>query len=472
MLGCDMGTEPRGIAVVDMGATNSKVLLFDAAGALIAARRTASAHRPAPPYAAIDPEPFCAFLPGALAELDGILPIDAIVPSAHGSALALLKASGDLALPIMDYTAEPPPDVRAAYLAQAPAFTEVFCPVAPLALCLGLQLYWQETRFRSQFNQTQHFLPLAQYVAYRLSGVRVSEVTTLGAQSQLWDVAHNRSSSIARALGWDHLMAPMAKAWDVVGALTPAMRLAGFQGAGRVRAGVHDSNANYLRYLAGELRDFTLLSTGTWIIGFAPGADIHQLDPARDTVTNTDVFGRPVASCRFMGGREFELVAESADPAAADLTTVAVLIARGTFALPSFTASGGPMPGTEGEGRIEGPAASTLAERASLATLYCALMTAQSIAAVRGTGAIIVDGPFTRNISYLAILAALFPERAVLASDLDEGTAAGAALLARISAPASLPRTDLDLRAIAAAQVEGLAQYQQRWLEGALRRVG
>ena len=77
-------------------------------------------------------------------------------------------------------------------------------------------------------------------------------MTALGAQSQLWDVAHNRFSSLVRGRGWDRLFAPPARAWEPVGALAPAFRGQGteFRGAGRVLAGVHDSNANYLRYLA------------------------------------------------------------------------------------------------------------------------------------------------------------------------------------------------------------------------------
>ena len=41
---------PRGIAVVDIGATNSKVVLFDAGLQEIARRKTETVHRDGPPY--------------------------------------------------------------------------------------------------------------------------------------------------------------------------------------------------------------------------------------------------------------------------------------------------------------------------------------------------------------------------------------------------------------------------------------
>ena len=67
-------------------------------------------HRPAPPYAQLDPEPLAAFLAETLPALDQILAIDTIVPAAHGAALALTAADGSLAMPVMDYMAMPPAD--------------------------------------------------------------------------------------------------------------------------------------------------------------------------------------------------------------------------------------------------------------------------------------------------------------------------------------------------------------------------
>ena len=71
---------PRGIAVVDAGATNTKVILFSAEGKPVAERKIASRHVEGPPYRHIDPEPMVAICRSALPELDRMLPIDAVVP--------------------------------------------------------------------------------------------------------------------------------------------------------------------------------------------------------------------------------------------------------------------------------------------------------------------------------------------------------------------------------------------------------
>ena len=454
---------PRGIAVLDVGASNSRLLLFDREGKFLAERRRGSPHAEGPPYAALDAEPLLDFAAEVLPDFDRELPVDVVVPCAHGSALACLNAEGDLALPVMDYQAEPPQEIVVGYETVEPDFAEVFAPTNPMALTLGRQLFWQETAFPEAFAKVATILPWGQYFALRLGGRAVSEVTALGAQTHLWDVRRNEFSSLARQHGWDLRFAPLARAWDEVGPLAARFRGETFRGAGRVLAGIHDSNANYLRYLAAGLRPFTLLSSGTWIIGFDTETAIGELDPRHDTATNSDVYGRPVACCRFMGGREFEVLAEGAPAEAADIAAVEGLIARGTLALPSFTDSGGPLPGTGGNGRIEGPAPEEAATRAGLAALYCALMTAESLEALRSASPVIVDGPFADNALYLGLLAALRPGQPVRASRSGEGTASGAALLGLAAEDGSLPRVPVELEEVAPLVPAGLEAYRETW---------
>jgi len=140
------------------------------------------------------------------------------------------------------------------------------------------------------------------------------------------------------------------------------------------------------------------------------------------------------------------------------------LIAAGTLALPSFSDAGGPVPDTGKKGRVIGPAPADEAERASLASLYCALMVAESLTAIGSKHDIVVDGPFSRNAVFLAILAALRQGQRVLASDLRDGTTAGAACLA-LMPDGRLPKLPLSLSPATAAQLDGLAAYQRRWQE-------
>ncbi|TMJ33916.1 MAG: hypothetical protein E6G87_14980 [Alphaproteobacteria bacterium] len=453
----------RGIAVVDVGATNSKIVLFDTSGKILAERKIASRHGKAPPYLHLDPAPLISFCAKQLPDLDGIMPIDAIVPSAHGAAIACLAADGALALPVMDYMAEPPPDIIEAYRKIEPPFSEVFGPLLPMALTHGMQLFWEETAFPERFAKVTTILPWIQYVGFLLSGRPVIEIASMSCQSQLMDVRDNSFSSLARLRGWDKLFAPWAKAWDVIGPLKRQFRKDHFRGRGQVLAGIHDSSGNYLRYLAGGRQHFTLLSTGTWIIGFDTDTGITELDPKRDTVTNTDIFGRPVACCRFMGGREFEILSRGASAEAASFKALGELLAQETFALPSFTDTGGPMPGTGNKGHVSGPAPSNEEERSTLAALYCALMVDRSLAAVKSKGDIIVDGPFAKNPVFLSVLAALRPGQKILASQLRDGTTAGAMVLALMTETGKLPELALSLDEVNPLAQATVADYAEKW---------
>ena len=453
---------PRGIAVVDVGYTNSKVVLYSPKLDVLAERKMASPHHDGTHYREIDAEPIIRFLAETLGELDEVAPIDKIAVSAHGACIASIKADGTLAVPLMDYMSEPPQEIERAYHALMPDYAEVYTPPLPRALLHGMQLFWQQQVMPEAFARTRTILPFMQYVAHALGGRAVTEVSSMSCQTHLVDMRNGGPSSIARALGWDKLYAPQAKAWEVIGQLKEEFRGPQFRGRGDILGGVHDSNANFLRYLAGGQEHFTLLSTGTWIIGFDTDAGIAGLDPRRDIVANKDVFGRTIACSRFFGGKEFEVLSQNADADKAGLDAVEELVARNVMALPSFTDSGGPMPGMGLKGRILGPFVEGLENRSSLASLYCALMVSESLDAIHSHGKIIVDGPFSQNDVFLVVLAALRPAQSVLASEARDGTAAGAACLALME-DGLLPKIDIPMREIAPAAIPGLKAYQVSW---------
>ncbi len=455
-------TKPRGIAVVDAGYTNSKVALFSPQGKMLAEHMVASCHVAGPPYRHIDPEPLLVLCRAALPALDRILPVDAIVPCAHGAAMACVDAAGGLALPVMDYISQPPTEIVEAYRKIAPKFEETYCTLLPMALTHGLQLFWQAQAFPGDFARAKTLMPWIQYVGFRLSGEAVREISSMSCQTHLMDTRTQQLSSLVRGQGWSHLFPRMAKAWETIGHLQPEFRGSGFRGEGRMLAGVHDSTANFMRYVCAGLGRFTLVSTGTWSISFDPSTELSQLVEARDTNTNTDVLGRTVACSRFFGGKEFEIVSGGAPAELSSLTTVELLVARGTRVLPSMTDSGGPVPGKGGKGRIEGPLPRDDNERVSLAALYCAQMVSEQLDAIASRHDIIVDGPFSQNTVLLQVLAQLRPDQRVLASDLRDGTTAGAAALALID-DGRLPTIGLDLTGISPAAISGLGAYHTAW---------
>jgi hypothetical protein len=153
-----------------------------------------------------------------------------------------------------------------------------------------------------------------------------------------------------------------------------------------------------------------------------------------------------------MGGREYEAIAQGSEEPTID--ALIEVLARGAMALPSF-ASAGPYsgrPGTiDGAQELNGP------QRAALATLYSALMTAQLIDLLGTAGEIFIDGPLARNSLFGGLLGACVPVGTVRTYPEGGGTRV-AAHLAGLPAPQQVA-----LRNVAPLRIAGLLEYQAHW---------
>jgi L-fuculokinase len=450
------------VAVFDLGKTNIKVVIFDRDGAVLAERSAPNAPLVADaqwPYLKLDTERAWSFLIGGLKELGLRHPIEAISTATHGCAGVLMGPDG-VTLPPLDYEFEGFAAVDD-YDASRPPYEETRSPRLPRGLNLGRHIFYFERYFPTQFKQATAFLTYPQYFAWRLSGVMASEATSLGAHTDLWRPTEGRLSSMVDQLGWRRLFPPMRNAWDTLGTLLPEVAAATALGRNvRVLCGAHDSNASLVPHLVSRRDPFTVISTGTWVIIMAVGGK-GRLDPKADMLANVDVRGQPVPTARFMGGREFAVLAGET-PADAGEADIAGAVAAGALALPAFSDQGGPFAGRVG--RIEGEAPATPKARAALATLYSALMTAHLLGRLEAPGDLIVEGGFTRSPAFAAVLAGLMPGRQIVVAPMSAGAAAGAALLAHWGEPHDPPRLVL----VRAWTIPGLEAYRRRW-EGALR---
>lgn len=384
-----------------------------------------------------------------------------IVPVAHGAAAVLLDATGD-ALLAPDYEDTAFERTHAAYAAERDPFAVTLSPRLPGGLNLGAQLHFIESEMPALWRRVAHIVPLAQYFAWRLCGVPASEVTSLGAHTDLWAPRGRGYSPLARRRGWDRLFAPLARADEVLGCVSPAVaRATGVDATCRVRCGIHDSNAVFLGHTMQRAADpaLALVSSGTWTIVMARGTDPQRLIEARDMLANVDAFGAPLGTIRFMGGREYAAVCgEQAVGRPPALDALADVVAHGWMALPSFTQSGGPFPGRRGQ--IDAPPTPDDDQRVALATLYLALVVDLMLDLLGSATGCIVDGPLAHNAAFAPLLAQLRAGYPVLTSRTAEGPVDGARVLAagmRPIAPAGATTVAAPLA------LRGLAAYRQTW---------
>lgn len=447
---------PRTVAVIDIGKTNAKVALVDLETlSEIAVRRTPNGVICDGIYPHFDCEALWAFIKRSLADLHRERPIDAISVTTHGATAALLAADGSLAMPVLDYEHDGPDSLSAQYDVARPPFGETGTPRLPLGLNLGAQLFWQATVFPREFALVSTIVTYPQYWAFRLCGVPANETTSLGCHTDLWQPETGTWSSLVDRMGWRERMAPVRKAGDLLGTVLPD--LAGEIGVPAdtpVFCGIHDSNASLYPHLLRQAAPFSVVSTGTWVVVLSVGGAPQNLDPARDCLINVNALGDPVASARFMGGREFSLLVEAGREDCDDAELAAV-IASGVMLLPSVQPGSGPFPQRQsswlGEARSPG-------ERFATVSLYLAMMTTTCLELTGAGGPVIVEGPFAKNRVYCAMLAAASGRNVLSGSGGATGTSLGAALLA---APAAVRQPAF--RPVEATADMSLRGYFEAW---------
>jgi L-fuculokinase len=450
------------IAVIDIGKTNAKLILVDdQTGVTLWSVERASPAIAVGGFGALarqlDVHGIEAWVTRQLAAAPEKHRIRAIVPVAHGAAMVMVDAEGETLI-APDYEDGCFDSLRAQYRVVRRPFAETLSPSLPAGLNLGAQIFYVQAALPEVFLRTRHILTYPQYWSWRLSGVPASEVTSLGCHSDLWDPTSQTFSKLVLEQGWGALMPPLRPARAVLGPLRQEIAEAtGLPVDCAVICGIHDSNASYLshRVARGEGETFSVISSGTWCILLACGADLARLREAEDMLANVDALGVPTATARFMGGREYAAIAsEAAVPPT--LAGLAAVLDAEAVALPSF-ALGGPCQGRAGQ--VLRAEALSPAARAALATLYCALMADLILDRLGVAGVILVDGPFAANPLFPGLLQSLRPADPVSASGTRGGIAAAVLWLAGSPPPPEASAPPLPPLPQAAA----LLAYRDRW---------
>lgn len=442
------------IAVFDLGKTNSKLFVIAGDGTVIDETRTRPVWRDEADIRVLDDVALFDWMRRELASAVEDHGVSRIMFSGHGCTFALV-ADGKLVHPIVDYEQEPPAEIAERIDAMAPDFYETFSPPLPLGFNYGRHLLWLDARNPALIPNAESILPYPQFWTWKFSGRALSEVSYLGCHSHLWAPLKDDFSSLVDRMGWRPKMPGFAKAGDEVGHY-PVTLSDGSTTEVAVHNGVHDSNSALYFYRSLGFADFTLISTGTWVIIFNPASPLDRLDPARDMLANVTVDHNPVATIRFMGGREYDVASHGwVKPISPE--AIHTVIARRAFALPSF-AAGGPMQGHDG--RFVGPSVEG-EERAAVALLYIALMTDLSLDLIGSENAIVIDGGLVKSGLYAPLLAALRPGQTIHTSSNPEGSALGAAALV-FDAVGKSPFANDCIKADA-LRMPGLDDYRGAW---------
>ncbi len=461
--------------IVDVGKTIAKVSLCGPEGEVIA-RRVRANGSGGGLYRALDVRGIDAWLFGSLRDFARHHTVTHIVPVGHGAAAALLDRDRLFVVP-MDYEEEVPAEDRSAYQALRDPFSVTGSPALPRCLNLGMQLHRMESLL-GPLPEHVVIVPWPQYWAWRLSGVAATEVSSLGCHTDLWRPIAGDFSALAVRRGWAARFAPLRRADEPLGTITPGVAAAtGLPPECLVLCGLHDSNAALLAargHAQIAQNEATVLSTGTWFVALRAGVnkqtlDVLSLDPARDCLVNVDVFGSAVPSARFMGGREAQIIGGVEAYASTEHCSPDALIARlprlltdEAYATPSFVAGVGPFPKARGSWRDR--PSDPMDVRAAV-DLYLAFMSDAALELIGSRARLVIEGRFAEASVFTRALATLRSQEKVFVSPTHQDVTYGALRLIYPHLPPTSELTavaplDIDLRACA-AQWRARAQAMQ-----------
>ncbi len=347
--------------------------------------------------------------------------LDKFVCTAHGTSIALISHDDKELLACTDYEYKFD-KLFNNYKKIAPKFSESFSPFLENGLNIGQQIYYLYKRKQKLIKKTKYILNYPQYIVWKLTSSFSSEISYVGCHTHLWDFKRNKLSSFVKKIKLEKKFPQIRKAWDTIG------RKQIGESNLKIINGIHDSNASYLYFKNSDIKNFTLVSTGTWYIIFNQKTPLKNLNPSLDMLANIDVFGKPVPTMRFMGGREY------------DHLMGVFKISNKTRAIKNFSfhdyliypsyASGG--------GFSINKINIILYERLNkgqiyyLICLYISFVINFCLNQMKSSNTIILDGPITKNITIMKILSSLRKKQIVLKNKREIGTTLGATNLFNI----------------------------------------
>ena len=166
----------------------------------------------------------------------------------------------------------------------------------------GMQLYWLKYKKPDIFEKIKYSLHLPQYISYVFTGIPVSEYTSLGCHTQMWNYSRKDYHEWIYEEEIYKILPPIISTETSINMNYNGKRI-------KVGAGIHDSSAALLPYVKGSKEKFILLSTGTWSIAFNPFANGHlrEEDIKGNCINYMRINGKPVKASRVFLGHEYML---------------------------------------------------------------------------------------------------------------------------------------------------------------------
>ncbi|MEM9325312.1 MAG: FGGY family carbohydrate kinase [Bacteroidota bacterium] len=293
--------------IFDIGKTNKKLVVFD--------KQYTVVHQDAVSFSEIadddgylgdDLPAINTWMQDALRQIlaDDRFKVRGINVSGYGASMVHLDEKGHLITPFYNYTKPLPDDFYDRFFERFGDRRDFELAMAsPLSGMLnsGFQLFYLQEYKAQLAAKVHHSLHFPQYLSYQISGKMVSDYTSLGCHTGLWDFA---------TAGYH----PWLNACELLPQLAPIVRTdhhdrLEIQGQTlSVGVGVHDSSAALLPYLRISNQPFVLLSTGTWSVSLNPfnNEQITDQELTNGCLCYMNLQGQSIKASRVFLGKSIE----------------------------------------------------------------------------------------------------------------------------------------------------------------------
>jgi hypothetical protein len=277
----------------------------------------------------------------------------------------------------------------------------------------GLQVY--AAQYKSFWPEVHQALHLPNYLASLFTGRFLSEITSIGCHTALWDFDLGKYHPWVLAI--EDRLAPIS-----------SVTYAEIDGI-HYGLGLHDSSAALVPYLRSISEEFVLLSTGTWCIAMHPfnESPLTSDELAQDVLCYLQPNGKPVKASRLFGGHFHEEQVTRMEKhfggSYKDLR-----FSERVFSLESLSSS-------VFESAFATRDLNDFTDLASAYDQFMVDLVGQQIFSLNlllkdaPVKQLLVDGGFSKNEWYMRLLAHAFPSLDVYAAEVAQASALGAALM-------------------------------------------
>ncbi|SHM31791.1 Sugar (pentulose or hexulose) kinase [Cyclobacterium lianum] len=223
--------------------------------------------------------------------------------STYGASFVSIGEDGKPVTPIYNYLKDFPEDLHREFYEAYPEEKINQTTASPTLGMLnsGLQLYWIKRKRPEIFSKIKYSLHLPQYISYLFTAEAVTEPTSIGCHTKLWDFPK----------GDYHEWVYKEGIHEKLPRQVPTTHTFEKEICGRkvkVGVGIHDSSSALASYLIKIKEPFLLISTGTWSITLNPfpKGELSSAELQNDCLNFLSIHGKTVKASRFFLGYELD----------------------------------------------------------------------------------------------------------------------------------------------------------------------